>query len=202
MAEAVTLPNNFVTVFHTITTDLDIETPWPKPENYVPKDAKEAILIWGGASSVGQYALQILQYYGYTNLIAVASKKNHRKLKCLGAKWLFDYNDPHVVSSILNTGAAQSLTGAKPGIPRILDCIGSQKGSVEPLSKIAKCGSKVAILLPVIIRDSSETEEPIYEMDAEKVANWRDGVEVIGVRTHFYLDVSGHGWYNKWRIKY
>lgn len=64
LQEAVTLPNNFVTVFHAITTDLGIETPWPRPEGYRPEDAEKAILVWGGASSVGQYALQILRYYG------------------------------------------------------------------------------------------------------------------------------------------
>lgn len=64
LQEAVTLGNNFVTVFHAITADLGIETPWPKPEGYVPKDGGESILVWGGASSVGMYALQILRWYG------------------------------------------------------------------------------------------------------------------------------------------
>jgi NADPH:quinone reductase-like Zn-dependent oxidoreductase len=64
LQEAVTLPNNFVTVFHSLTTNLSIETPWPRPEGYVPENADRAILVWGGASSVGLYAVQILRYYG------------------------------------------------------------------------------------------------------------------------------------------
>ena len=40
------------------------------------------------------------------------------------------------------------------------------------------------------MRDSSETEDPIYEMDVNKAADWAEGVDVRGVRTHFYLDVS------------
>jgi NADPH:quinone reductase-like Zn-dependent oxidoreductase len=183
----VTLPNNFVTVFHALTTDLGMETPWPKPANYVPQDAEEAILVWGGASSVGQYAIQILKYYGYTNIFATASKKHHAKLRTFGAKWTFDYNDPHVVSSITDSSG---LVGEKPGVPLILDCIGSKHGSINPIAKIAKRDAKVAILLPVIVRDSSETEDPEYEMDVLKVADWNDGVDVRGVRTHFYLDVS------------
>jgi len=51
-------------------------------------------------------------------------------------------------------------------------------------------GVKVAILLLVIVRDSSETEAPEYEMDALKAADWQEGVDVRGARTHFYLDVS------------
>ena len=180
LAEAVTLPNNFVTVFHSITTDLGIETPWPKPDNYTPPDSQVAILIWGGSSSVGQYAIQILRYYGYRNIIATASKKHHEKLQAFGAKWTFDYNDPDIVSKVLGSDAR---------IPLIYDCIGSVEGSVNPISKIAKKGSKVAILLPLIVKDSSETEDPVYEMDVDKVVKWADGVEPRGVRTHFYLDV-------------
>jgi NADPH:quinone reductase-like Zn-dependent oxidoreductase len=183
LAEAVTLPNNFVTVFHTLTTDLGIETPWPKPDGYVPKDADKAILIWGGSSSVGQFAIQILKYYGYAHILATASTKHHDKLQAFGAKEVFDYNDANVVEAILGAGN-------KHEIPLIFDCIGSQKGSIAHISKIAKAGSKVAILLPIVIRDSSETEEPEYEMDVEVAADWPQGVDARGVRTHFYLDAS------------
>lgn len=187
LQEAVTLPNNFVTVFHSITADLGIETPWPKPADYQPRDHDQLILIWGGASSVGMYALQILRYFGYTSLIAVASRKHHEKLRSLGAKWTFDYNDSNVVAEITNAAAT---TGSNAGIPKILDCIASQQGSLKLISKIAKSGSKVAALLPVIVRDSSETEDPIYAMDVDKAAEWEEGVQAVGVRTHFYLDVS------------
>lgn len=173
-----------------MTTDLGIQLPWPKPVDYKPSNPCAAILIWGGSSSVGQYAIQILRYYGYTNIITTASSRHHQKLRNYGAKWTFDYNDSHVVSKVLNTGASQILTGSGPGIPYILDCIGSMSGSLKPISKIAKCGSKVAILLPVIVRDSSETEDPEYEMDVKKAAKWNERVDVRGVRTHFYLDVS------------
>lgn len=92
------------------------------------------------------------------------------------------------MSQILEVGAAQESKGNVPGIPKILDCIASKEGSIKPISQIAKSGAKVAILLPVIVRDSSETEDPIYEMDVRKAAEWREGVETAGVRTHFYLD--------------
>lgn len=174
------MPNNFVTVFHTLTTDLELETPWPKPKDYRPHNADSPVFIWGGSSSVGQFAIQILRYYGYTNILAAASRKNHEKLQEMGAKKVFDYNDGNVIASILDAG----------NILSILDCIGSKSGSIAPISKIAKKGAKVAVLLPVIVRDSSETEDPIYEMDVTKAADWEDGVDARGVRTHFYLDVS------------
>lgn len=177
------MPNNFVTVFHSLTKDLGMETPWPKPKTYVPKDSEQPILIWGGSSSVGQFAIQILRYYGYKNILATASRKHHEKLLDLGAKEVFDYNDSDVVLSI-------SKAGGEAGIPLVLDCIGSKFGSIAPIARIAKAGAKVAVLLPVIIRDSSETEFPEYEMDVKAAATWADGVDARGVRTHSYLDVS------------
>ncbi|KAF1939821.1 GroES-like protein [Clathrospora elynae] len=181
LAEAVTLPNNFVTVFHTLTKDLGLETPWPKPKVYVPEHVNDAILIWGGSSSVGQFAIQILQYYGYTNILATASRKHHEKLQSLGAKVVFDYNDANVVSSVLRAGG-------EAGIPLVFDCIGSKNGSIAPISRIAKSGAKVAVLLPVVVRDSSETEDPEYGMDVNAAATWDEGVMARGVRTHFYAD--------------
>lgn len=149
----------------------------------MPNGRDKAILVWGGSSSVGQFTIQILRYYGYTNVLATASKKHHKSLRNLGAREIFDYNDPDAVTSIL-------VSGGEAGIPLVFDCIGSKHGSIAPISKIVQPGAKVAILLPVIIRDSSETENPEYEMDVKNGAEWVDGVDARGVRTHFYLNVS------------
>jgi NADPH:quinone reductase-like Zn-dependent oxidoreductase len=183
LEEAVTLPNNFVTVLHALTTDLKIKTPWPKPEDYAPKRGDDVVLIWGGSSSVGQFAIQILRYYGYKNILSTASRKHHDRLLNLGATSIFDYNDANVVSSI-------SQASGERGVSLVLDCIGSQNGSIAPISRIVKSGAKVAILLPVVVRDSSETQVPEYEMDVLKAAAWASGVDARGVRTHFYPDVS------------
>ncbi|KAJ4310300.1 hypothetical protein N0V94_008510 [Neodidymelliopsis sp. IMI 364377] len=181
LQEAVTLPNNFVTVFHALTADLSVELPWPKPLDYVPKKAESPVLVWGGSSSVGQFAIQILRYYGYTCILTTASRKQHEKLRDLGANFLFDYNDKDVAERILQEAG-------DVGVPLILDCIGSMYGSIAPTSRIAKSGAKVAILLPVIVRDSSETEMPVYEMEVGRAATWEEGVKARGVRTHFYLE--------------
>ncbi|KAF2268745.1 GroES-like protein [Lojkania enalia] len=178
LAEAVTLPNNFVTVFHALTADLNIELPWPKPVNYIPRGADEGVLIWGGSSSVGQFAIQILKYYGYTKILTTASKRHHEKLRSFGAEFTFDYRDLHVVDDILNAER----------VSLVLDCIGSFQGSIKKIARIAKSESRVAILLPVIVRDSNEDVGPIYEMDVKKGVDWENGIDVRGVRTHSYLD--------------
>ena len=181
MQEVVTLPNNFVTVFHTLSADLGLDLPWPKPDGYVPKDKNVKVLIWGGSSSVGQFALQTLKWYGYTNLLATASQRNHAVLEEYGATSVFDYNDSNIAAQIL-------AAAGDNGVDLVLDCIGSQSGSISPIAKIAGQGTTVAILLPVIIRDALEPSGPEYSMDVQSAAEWKPGVIVKGVRTHFWQE--------------
>ncbi|KAI0379670.1 GroES-like protein [Hypomontagnella monticulosa] len=182
MEQAITVPENLVTAFNTISTDLGLPTPWPKPEGYVPPRADERILIWGGASSVGQLTIQVLKFYGYRHLIATASPRHHEFLKQLGAEECFDYRNPTIVEDLLKT----YQRGDAPAFPMVVDCIGSQAGSVGPISKIARNGTTVAIMMPVILKHATDEETPEYSMDASTSAQWAEGVTVRGVRTYFY----------------
>ncbi|KOS48016.1 hypothetical protein ACN38_g966 [Penicillium nordicum] len=75
------------------TIDISIGT------KYTPQD-KQAILIWGGASSVGTLSVQSAKSLGFT-VYATASPKHHDYLKKLGAHALFDYKAGDVVSQIV-----------------------------------------------------------------------------------------------------
>lgn len=50
----------------------------------------KAIVIIGGASSVGQYAIQMAKLSGFDRIITNASNANHEMLKSLGADVVFD----------------------------------------------------------------------------------------------------------------
>lgn len=202
MAEAVTLPNNFVTAWHTLTADLGFELPWNrgtdgkakgKPEGYKPpkeqvetaNGQKKWILVWGGSSSCGQFFIQLLKYYGYQNVITVAGEKHHERLRGYGATKAFDYRGQGNVVDRIKDFVKHD--GGE--IAYAIDCIGSLDGSVRPVSKIVESkGCKIAILLPVIVRDAGPGVQPMYEMDVEKSADWKQGVVPVGVRTHFWLD--------------
>jgi len=117
-------------------------------------------------------------------------------LESLGAKYVYDYKDPDVMLEFEDDyigcrvpGIDQDPRNPSPMIPFILDCIGSKEGSLTPIAKLAKKGAKVAVLLPVILRDATDTVAPEYVMDPRGVVDWEEGVEVRGVRTHFYLQV-------------
>lgn len=170
---------------------MGLPLPWPRPANPSPVHANSPILIWGGSSSCGQYAIQILSHWGYKNIIATSSPAHHEYLRSLGAKNIFDYRDANVASQILESTGGTNTDG--PAVPFILDCIASQSGSLANIAKIAQKGTIVAALLPVIIKDASETEAPEYAMDVQSAADWAEGVVANGVRTHFYQEVS-HKW--------
>lgn len=54
-----------------------------------PSKDGEPILVWGGSTSVGLYALQLLKASGYTP-ISVSSPKNFDLVKKFGAAAVFD----------------------------------------------------------------------------------------------------------------
>jgi NADPH:quinone reductase-like Zn-dependent oxidoreductase len=180
------LPENLVTAFNTISTDLKLPTPWPKPAGYQPPRADERILVWGAASSVGQLTIQVLRYYGYRHIVATASSKHHAYIKGLGASEVYDYRSPTVVEDVLKSAQGDS----KPAFPLIVDCIGSQAGTLAAISKVAQRGSTVAVMLPVIVEHATSNDTPQYSMDAGTSVAWAEGVNVSGVRTHFYWKVS------------
>lgn len=176
---AVTAPTNLVTAVYVCINDLGLDLPWPKPEGWKPSHLDEPILIWGAASSVGLFTVQVLAHWGYKNIIAVASSKHHAEFRSFSAVSCFDYKDTDVTEQIL-ARASQ--------IPFIVDCIGQVEGTVLPITRIAKKGSTVAIMIPVIVRDATADLEPILSTDPSEFHKdlWAEGVKVIGTRTFFY----------------
>ncbi|MCJ1399669.1 hypothetical protein MMC11_002871 [Xylographa trunciseda] len=98
-----------------------------------PQD-KQAVLVWGGASSVGTFAIQSAKSLGFT-VYATASPKNHAYLKTLGAHAVFDYKSSDVVSQIVaavqkdgvNLHMAHCVVDG--GLQATLDVLKETKGS-------------------------------------------------------------------------
>ncbi|TLS27444.1 hypothetical protein PpBr36_04104 [Pyricularia pennisetigena] len=184
MEQVATVPENLITAFNTIGFDLGLPTPWPKPEGYVPPRAAEPILVWGAASSVGQFTVELLKFYGYRHVLATASPVHHEYLRELGATECFDYRDPEITKLLMEAG--RRIRGdAKPTIPMIVDCIGSVSGTLEHISKVAEKGSTVAVMIPVILKMPTQTQAPEYSMEVHGHNKWNDGVSLRGVRTFF-----------------
>ncbi|OLN85193.1 Zinc-type alcohol dehydrogenase-like protein C2E1P3.01-like protein 4 [Colletotrichum chlorophyti] len=86
----------------------------------IPRNGgSETVLIWGGSSSVGLYAIQIATLQGF-NVIATCSPRHFELAKSLGAQHVFDYHDDNVVEAIKK---------AAPGLKYVFDTIGNKTSS-------------------------------------------------------------------------
>ncbi|MGO9063372.1 MAG: zinc-binding alcohol dehydrogenase family protein [Myxococcaceae bacterium] len=86
-----------------------------------PKPPGQALLVWGGSTSVGSNAIQLAAAAGY-EVITTASPKNFDYVKRLGASQVFDYNSKTVVKDVSHALEGKTLAGA----------LAIGKGSAEP----------------------------------------------------------------------
>jgi NADPH:quinone reductase-like Zn-dependent oxidoreductase len=102
-------------------------------------DPHRAVLIWGGASAVGQYAIQFAKLGGL-RVLTTASSKSFNLVRGLGADSVFDYRDEGVVEKIrAETGNALDIA---------IDTISEGKTPEQVTGAIGDKGGKVAIILP------------------------------------------------------
>lgn len=110
-------------------TTIDI----PLDTRYV-RENKKAILIWGGASSVGTIAVQFAAQLGFT-VYTTASEKNLGYLESLGAHRVFDYRAKDIVRQIVAAVKRDGVTlteaqcaAGEDSLQSILDVLKETKG--------------------------------------------------------------------------
>jgi len=75
----------------------------------------EAVVVWGGSSSVGGCAVQLLKHSGY-EVFATTSHDNLSYVESLGATKIFDYKADNVVDQILRALDGRNLVGCYDAI--------------------------------------------------------------------------------------
>ncbi|KAK1718203.1 chaperonin 10-like protein [Colletotrichum lupini] len=80
---------------------------------------KPPVLIWGGSSVVGYFAIQLAKLHGYP-VVTTCSPHNFDYVKNAGATYVFDYNDADVVAK---------LQTAAPTLSHVFDTIGNASSS-------------------------------------------------------------------------
>lgn len=103
------------------------------------KSGKEtSVLIWGGSSSVGLYAIQIARQHNF-NVVTVCSPKHHERVKSLGADHVFDYKSEDVVDQI---------KGAAPRLQYIFDTIGDKSSSATASHTLGEASGTLCTVRP------------------------------------------------------
>ncbi|KAL4792605.1 chaperonin 10-like protein [Aspergillus venezuelensis] len=149
---------------------------------------KEAVLVWGGSSSVGSLAVQSAKSMGFT-VYTTASAKHHEYLKELGADKAFDYRDEKVIARIIEQVQINNL--------KMNLAYGAVPDSLTPLQSILQelKGSEIAKIAhaPVLPDDAPKVKgieakfvfpptepEPLRERFAQIFAGWLENKLAAG----------------------
>ncbi|KIL62428.1 hypothetical protein M378DRAFT_81236 [Amanita muscaria Koide BX008] len=114
------------------------------------KPVQQAIVILGGASQVGQFALQLAKLGGLSPIITTASLKHADYLKSLGATHVIDRNaSPDAISSEVS-----KITGSR-GVKYVIDAIATPETQQFGYDLLSTDG-EIALVLPDAIKSKVE----------------------------------------------
>lgn len=82
-----------------------------------PKPTGKALLVWGGASSVGSCAIQLAKASGY-EVLTTASPQNHEQCLSLGASKAFDYRSESAKDDIVRALSGTDFAGVFDSISK------------------------------------------------------------------------------------
>ncbi|KAG7406786.1 Trans-enoyl reductase ACTTS2 [Fusarium oxysporum f. sp. rapae] len=89
---------------------------------------KSFLLIWGGNTTVGYFAIQLAKLHGI-EVATTCSPRNFDKMRQAGATHVFDYNDEKVVSKIRS---------ALPNLQHVFDTVGNETSSATAARSISQ----------------------------------------------------------------
>ncbi|KZV63262.1 GroES-like protein [Peniophora sp. CONT] len=119
------------------------------------KYAGQAALVVGGASSVGQFALQLLKASGFSPLITTASSHNEEYCKAAGATHVVDYN---VTPYERLPGAVKSIVGDTP-VGFVFDAVAHGGIQIPAFSILAPGGGMVTVVPPEVGKRAEDDEQ-------------------------------------------
>ncbi|KAI0057355.1 GroES-like protein [Artomyces pyxidatus] len=130
----------------------ELYPPWE--EDGIGKYSGQAILVTGGSSSVGQFAIQLAKLSGFGPIITTASPRNEAYCKAAGATHVIDYN---TVPYAELPAAVRAITGGP--VPFVYDAISSSESQKASWEILAPGGSVVITLTPEVGKPGAEAED-------------------------------------------
>ncbi|PNP84198.1 hypothetical protein FNYG_02886 [Fusarium nygamai] len=89
---------------------------------------ESSLLIWGGNTTVGYFAIQLAKLHNI-EVATTCSPKNFDKMRQAGATHVFDYNDEEVVSKIRSE---------VPNLQHVFDTVGNETSSATAARSISQ----------------------------------------------------------------
>ena len=117
----------------------------------------KTVLIWGGSTSIGSCAIQLAVAAGYA-VVTTASPKNFGYVQQLGAELVFDYNEPNVVTSVVNALREREVVGA------LAITVGSGAPCIDIVSQCA--GPRIVSMAssPYAVDDAPLTRQLLWKV--------------------------------------
>ena len=169
--------------------------PWGVGGDVVGKD--KAIVILGGSSSVGQYAIQLARLSGFSRIVTHASMKHEQLLKELGAHVVLDRN----------TATVQDFEKALNGLPLefVFDSVSlkeTQKLGVGLLQATRTQGSDVVTVTPADEEVKSEGEKGETKVNVKQIMGIALAPHLRYLITALTDNLGGEGgWISKGQFK-
>jgi NADPH:quinone reductase-like Zn-dependent oxidoreductase len=135
--EASTLGLSFMTAVHALSSCLGLPLE-PRAANHIQEP--KSVLVWGGNTSCGHFAIQILKIAGY-HVITTASSSARQKLQKLGADVVLPRDDPE--------RTAMEVRTLYPHLAHALDCFSSSESAAACANALGEKGGHVHTLLPI-----------------------------------------------------
>lgn len=122
---AASLPITLTTAGAILVHDFGVNLEWKPTEPQI----NSPLLIWGGATGVGQYLIQLAKdLHAFTKIIVVASREHEKVLREYGADDFYDYHDAGVVDQI---------KAKYKNIQYLVDAVSSE----ETIKQVYRCAS-------------------------------------------------------------
>ncbi|KAF5248214.1 hypothetical protein FANTH_6006 [Fusarium anthophilum] len=99
---------------------------------------KTPLLIWGGNTTVGYFAIQIAKLYNI-EVATTCSPRNFDKMRQAGATHVFDYSDEEVVSKIQS---------AVPNLQHVFDTVGNETSSATAAMSVSQTAGVLCTVRP------------------------------------------------------
>jgi NADPH:quinone reductase-like Zn-dependent oxidoreductase len=179
--EAATFPLNSMTSFFAMFSaqGLNLPFPWPGRKGEVDNSGVTVVII-GGGSATGKFALQLAKLARLGRVITIASKANEAQLKSLGAT--------HVIDRHQSLDEVDKDVRAIVGddLALVYDCVGGTMGGQTLGAKLLS-NSKRGILAVLVLAET---------VDESQIGDKRQGYErkPIFCATKMFKEVSVPFW--------
>ncbi|KAA1467071.1 GroES-like protein [Dentipellis sp. KUC8613] len=120
-----------------------LTAPWT--EEGLGKYKDQPVIVFGGSSSVGQFALQFLKLSGFNPIIATASAHNEAYVRAAGATHLIDY---HTTPYAALPEAVAKITSAP--FPLVFDAIANEETQRAAWGLTGAGGTLALVRAPVV----------------------------------------------------